>query len=63
MVTFWVGLENRDSAPHGHGEDCREYVTIQDGCDESVALQAAVLRLANTFTNMGDGDRISIHRC
>lgn len=59
--TFWVGLENAQDSPGGHGEDYREYVRVNDGEDEADKLQQAVIRWANVLTNLGDGDRIAIH--
>lgn len=60
-TTFWVGLES-DHAPHGYGEDYREYVVVDDGDDKERLLQAAVLRIAKQLTNLSAGDRIAIRR-
>ncbi len=63
MTTYWVGLENEFHAPHGHGEDYREYVTVDDDSEEGArALQEAVIRIVCHLTNLKDGDRISIRR-
>lgn len=62
MATYWVGLENERTAPCGHGEDYREYVTVDGGDDGALKLQLAVLRLAKTLTNLEDGDRIAVHK-
>lgn len=60
--TYWVGLETSDS-PHGMGEDCREYVTIDAGECYSKDIHAAVLRQATAVTRWRDGYRIAVRLC
>ena len=56
---YWVGLES-NSRPHGYGEDHREYVTVDDD-NAGEKLNAAIVRIATTLTNLCDGDRIAVH--
>ena len=62
MKTFWVGLEGTAN-PHGHGEDYREYVVVEDDEDPAEKLEAAFLRQAQGLTNLQDGDRVAVRLC
>lgn len=58
---YWVGLESK-SSPNGHGEDYREYVTVENNDERGKLLQAAIMRWAKVLTVMDDGDRIAVHK-
>lgn len=63
METYWVGLETAES-PHGLGEDCREYVVVDDDDpNASRIIHAAVLRWAAAVTQWRDGSRIAVRLC
>lgn len=62
---YWIGLENAHSAPHGHGEDYREYVTRWKGMSDDAlqhAISMALQRIAAQLTAPQDGDRIVVRK-
>jgi hypothetical protein len=58
-VCFWVGVE--DANGESHGEDLREYVTVDpDAANSGLEIQRSILRIARQWTNPEPGACIRV---